>query len=158
MNESCPIWMSHVLYEWVMSRMNESCHIWMSLSLMLREECIINVFTSWLTHTCDLYVFDVICKHPVTDVYDVYVSYVHHIRIWFVLHSDDHFESHLPRNGLYLFTSWLPHICDVYVYMMLYAIYPITDVYGVYVYSVHHIRIHVDIHGVYVYCVHNRYT
>ena len=42
--------------------------------------------------------------------------------------------------------------------MMLYAIYPLIEVYGVYVYYVHNIRIHVDIHGVYVYCVHNRYT
>jgi len=25
--ESCPIWMSHVPYEWVMSHMNESCHV-----------------------------------------------------------------------------------------------------------------------------------
>jgi len=30
MNESCPIWMSHVTYKWFMSHMNESCHIWMS--------------------------------------------------------------------------------------------------------------------------------
>jgi len=30
MNESCPIWMSHVPYEWVMSHMNESCPICMS--------------------------------------------------------------------------------------------------------------------------------
>jgi len=29
MNESCPIWMSHVPYEWVMLHMNESCPIWM---------------------------------------------------------------------------------------------------------------------------------
>jgi len=27
--ESCPIWMGHVPYEWVMSHMNESCPIWM---------------------------------------------------------------------------------------------------------------------------------
>ena len=30
MNESRPIWMSHVPYEWVMSHMNESCPMWMS--------------------------------------------------------------------------------------------------------------------------------
>jgi len=30
MNESCPLWMSHVPYEWVMSLMNESCPLWMS--------------------------------------------------------------------------------------------------------------------------------
>jgi len=29
-NESCPIWMSLVPYEWVMSHVNESCPIWMS--------------------------------------------------------------------------------------------------------------------------------
>jgi len=28
--KSCHVWMSHVTYEWVMSRMNESCHVWMS--------------------------------------------------------------------------------------------------------------------------------
>ena len=30
MNESCHVWMSHVTYEWGMSRMNEACHVWMS--------------------------------------------------------------------------------------------------------------------------------
>jgi len=29
-NESCHTWMSHVTYEWVMSHMNESCHMWLS--------------------------------------------------------------------------------------------------------------------------------
>ena len=29
------IWISHVSYEWVMSRMNESCHIWMSHALRI---------------------------------------------------------------------------------------------------------------------------
>jgi len=30
MNETCLIWMSHVTYEWVMSHMNQSCHTRMS--------------------------------------------------------------------------------------------------------------------------------
>jgi len=30
MSESCPIWASHVPYEWVMSHMSESCPIWVS--------------------------------------------------------------------------------------------------------------------------------
>ena len=30
MNESCHVWMSHVTYEWVVARMNESWHVWMS--------------------------------------------------------------------------------------------------------------------------------
>jgi len=39
MNESCHIWMIHVTYEWVMSRMNQSCHVWMS-----------HVTYEWATH------------------------------------------------------------------------------------------------------------
>ena len=30
MRGSRPIWMSHVAYEWAMSRRNESCNVWMS--------------------------------------------------------------------------------------------------------------------------------
>jgi len=29
-SESCPIWVSHVPYEWVMSHTNEACHTWMN--------------------------------------------------------------------------------------------------------------------------------
>jgi len=30
MNKSCHVWISRVIYQWVMSRMNESCHTWLS--------------------------------------------------------------------------------------------------------------------------------
>ena len=41
MSESCHVWVNHVTYEWVMSRMNESRHIWMS-----------HVTFEWACHMC----------------------------------------------------------------------------------------------------------
>ena len=51
MNESCHVWMSHFSYEWVISRMNESCHVWMShvtyewVVSRMNESCLI-----WMSH------------------------------------------------------------------------------------------------------------
>ena len=45
--ESCPIWMSLILYEWVMSHMNESCSVSMS-----------NVTYEWvMSHMNEPYVY-----------------------------------------------------------------------------------------------------
>jgi len=38
-NESCHIWMSRVICEWVMSHVIESCHIWMSHVAHMNESC-----------------------------------------------------------------------------------------------------------------------
>ena len=53
MNESCHMWMSHVTYEWVMSRMNESCQIWMSH--VTYKWVMSHLWMSHVTHTNQLF-------------------------------------------------------------------------------------------------------
>jgi len=52
MNESCHICMSHVTYDWVMSRMDESCHVRLSDSAYRRV--ISNINESWYQQTSSL--------------------------------------------------------------------------------------------------------
>jgi len=45
MNEWCFVWMSHVLCEWVMSRVDESCLVWLWVMSRMDKLCLV-----WMSH------------------------------------------------------------------------------------------------------------
>ena len=58
MNGSRHIWMRHVTYKWVMSRINEKCHVWMS---HVTHECVMSHMNE-SCHQCVLQCAAVCCS------------------------------------------------------------------------------------------------
>jgi len=87
MNESCHIWMSHVIHEWVVSHMNESCHTWMSrvtyewVMSYMNESC--HIWMSHVIHECLVWIW---MRH---------IAYIQSCHIW-MSHVACNESCHIP--------------------------------------------------------------
>ena len=83
MNASCYIWMSHVIYEWVVSHVNESRHMWMGhLTCHWVMSHMNGSFHTWMSHVT----YEGVMSH-MNESCHIWISHV--IYEWVVSHVNE---------------------------------------------------------------------
>ena len=90
-NESRPTWISHVTYEWIMSRMNEWRHVWMShvtyewVTSHMNESC--HTWMSQVTHT---WICQITCEWVTSHMNESRHVWMSHVTYeWVMSHMND---------------------------------------------------------------------
>jgi len=115
MNESCPIWMSRAIQEWVTSHRHESCHIWIS---RVKWEWVM----SNLDQSCHIWRSHVTCERVTSHMNRRCCLVVPHC-FWYI-----HIETHSYGAAFFVIYTcrnsciWCRIVCDIYLSTLIHMV------------------------------------